>query len=319
MSTGLIFGGLLLFGLMVVSIALNRAERRRRLAQVEQFTAPRRKRQIVTDPENTNQVTQAALAISAQMVRSANAEGRIAQQLDRAGMRLRPHEWVLLRTVITLGLGLVLAILLHPFLGLLLGLLLGIGGTSLYHRHRATKRTNAFNALLPDALQLIIGSLRAGFSLSQAVDAMVRELPDPIASEFGRAVGETRLGVDLEDALDRLAARVGNKDLSWAVVAIRVQREVGGNLAEVLSNTVETIRDRESVRRHVQALSAEGRMSAWVLLGLPLVLGVFMFSFRSEYVRPLYTHPVGILMSFVGVTLVALGGFWLSRLVKIEV
>ncbi|GIH08921.1 hypothetical protein Rhe02_69880 [Rhizocola hellebori] len=316
---GLAFVALLVLGLSVVTPIFTRAEHRRRLAQVTHFTAPKPKRPSISDMDHTNQVAQAALAFSAQVVKSANAEGRITQQLDRAGIRLRPHEWVLLRAVVSLGLAVLLAILIHPIGGFVLGGVLGVAITSLYHRNRATKRANAFSELLPDALQLIIGSLRAGFSLHQAVDAMVRELPDPIATDFGRALGETRLGMDLEDALDRMAARVRNRDLSWAVVAIRVQQEVGGNLAEVLSNTVDTIRDRESVRRHVQALSAEGRLTAWVLLALPAIVGTLMFWFRGEYVRPLYTHPIGIMMSIVGVALVALGGFWLSRLVKVEV
>jgi tight adherence protein B len=110
-----------------------------------------------------------------------------------------------------------------------------------------------------------------------------------------------------------------NKDLAWAVVAIRVQREVGGNLAEVLSNTVETIRERESLHRHVRALSAEGRLSAWVLLALPLFMLGFMVIFRGAYLRPLYTHPLGIAMSVIGTVLVLVGGFWLTRLVKVEV
>ncbi len=316
---GIVFAGMLVLALLVVLPVISGAERRRRLAQVDRFTAPKPKRRLVPEAENAGQVTQAALALSAQVVKSTNTEGRIARQLDRAGMRLRPHEWMLMRAVIALALGLLFALFFHPFWGFLLGCLAGVAVTSLYHRQRAAKRTNAFNEMLPDALQLVIGSLRAGFSLSQALDAMVKELPDPISTEFGRALGETRLGVDVEDALDRLAARAGNKDLSWAVVAIRVQREVGGNLAEVLSNTVETIREREQVRRHVQALTAEGRLSAWVLLALPLIVVTFMFAFRGDYVRPLYAHPVGILMSVTGIVLIAVGGFWLSRLIKIEV
>ena len=307
LSAGLAFAALLILGLVLITPIVSRAEHRRRLAQVSQFTAPKPTRPSTSDTEHANQVAQAALAFSAQVVKSANAEGRITQQLDRAGIRMKPHEWVLLRGVVSLGLALLLAILVHPVTGFVLGAVLGVALTSLYHRNRATKRANAFSELLPDALQLIIGSLRAGFSLHQAVDAMVRELPDPIATDFGRALGETRLGTELEDALDRMAARVRNRDLSWAVVAIRVQQEVGGNLAEVLSNTVETIRDREAVRRHVQALSAEGRLSAWVLLALPAIVGVLMFAFRGEYVRPLYTHPTGIMMSIVGLALVGAG------------
>lgn len=316
----LIFGFLLVLAILVVSPMFSAADRRKRLAQVEQFTAAPPKRTPAAAPgEPSSQVAQAALALSAQVMKSTHTEGRLAQQLDRAGMRLRPHEWLLIRGIVALGLGMLLGIALNPFWGLVLGGLLGIAITALYHRRRATKRTNAFDQLLPDALQLVIGSLRAGFSLSQAIDAMVKELPDPIATEFGRALGETRLGVDLEDALDRLAARMGNKDLAWAVVAIRVQREVGGNLAEVLTNTVNTIRERESLQRHVRALSAEGRLSAWVLLALPVFLLAFMILFRGAYLRPLYTHPIGIAMSVIGVALVLVGGIWLKRLVKVEV
>jgi tight adherence protein B len=315
---GLILAFLLVVSALVVSPMYGVAQRRKRQAQVEQFTAapPKREAGQAAEP---SQMAHAALAFSAQVMKSTNTEGRLARQLDRAGMRLRPHEWLLVRGIVALGLGILLGISLNPFWGLVLGGAIGIAITALYHRSRAAKRTNAFNELLPDALLLVIGSLRAGFSLSQAMDAMVRELPDPISTEFGRALGETRLGGDLEDALDRLAARMQNKDLGWAVVAIRVQREVGGNLAEVLSNTVETIRERESLRRHVRALSAEGRLSAWVLLALPVFMTLFMVTFRGAYIRPLYTHPLGITMSVIGLLLILVGGFWLSRLVKVEV
>jgi tight adherence protein B len=316
---GLVFAFMLVAAALVVSPMFSAAQRRKRLAQVEQFTAAPAKRAGAVPAEPSSQVAQAALALSAQVMKSTHTEGRLAQQLDRAGMRLRPHEWLLLRGIISLGLGLLLGFSIDPIGGLLLGGVIGIVATSLYHRNRATKRMNLFNELLPDALQVVIGALRAGFSLSQALDAMVRELPDPISGEFGRALGETRLGVEIEDALDRLAARMRNKDLAWAVVAIRVQREVGGNLAEVLTNTVSTIRERESLRRHVRALSAEGRLSAWVLLALPVFITGFMLIFRPAYLRPLYTHPIGIAMSLIGILLVAVGGLWLSRLVKVEV
>jgi tight adherence protein B len=108
-------------------------------------------------------------------------------------------------------------------------------------------------------------------------------------------------------------------DLSWAVVAIRVQREVGGNLAEVLSTVVATMRERDGLRRQVRALSAEGRLSAWVLLALPIGTGALMFLFRQEYVRPLYTEPLGIVMLIIGFLLVVAGGFWMSVAVKVEV
>lgn len=315
---GLVFAALLGVALLIVTPLFAASERRRRLAQVEQFLAPTRR--SAPAGEANSQVTAAALALSEQVVRSANAEGRLALQLDRAGMRLRPHEWLLLRAAVCLTAALMLGLMFGSALaGVVLGPPVGWILTSLYHRNRAAKRVAAFRELLPDALQLIVGSLRSGFSLTQAVDAMARELPDPIASEFGRAMGETRLGVDIEDAMDRVATRMRSKELAWAVVAIRVQREVGGNLAEVLTTTVESMREREALQREVRSLSAEGRLSAWVLLALPVGVGAFMLLVRAEYVRPLYTEPLGIVMSIVGILLVLVGGFWLSRLVKIEV
>ena len=187
------------------------------------------------------------------------------------------------------------------WIGLVVGLLVGWLVTGLYRSLRADKRTAAFGDQLPDALQLVIGSLRSGFSLSQALDAMVRESPAPLSEEFGRALAEHRLGAELSDALEDAAKRVRSEDLEWAVLAVRIQREVGGNLAEVLQTTVNTIRDRGRLRRHVRSLSAEGRLSGWILVGLPIVLGTFMFTFRREYLRPLYTEPVGIVMLLIGV------------------
>jgi Flp pilus assembly protein TadB/Mg-chelatase subunit ChlD len=318
----LVFAGLLAVGLVIFSPLLDRSLRRRRLAQVDQFSvaAPAAPRPPVVDQqESGSQVTRAALALSQRVVDSRGLEGRLATQLDRAGMRMRPHEWLLLRGLVCVTAAILLALFIHPVWALLLGVVGGWLATALYHRNRAEKRVQAFATLLPDALQLIIGSLRSGFSLSQAVDAMAREMPDPIASEFGRALGEARLGEPLEDGLERVARRMKSDDLSWSVVAIRVQQQVGGNLAEVLSTTVGTIRERDSLRRHVRALSAEGRLSAWILIALPILAAVFMFGFRAEYARPLITDPLGLVMLLVGIVLVSVGSFWMTRVVKVEI
>jgi tight adherence protein B len=316
----LVFSALLTLGLVAVAPLLERKQRRRRLAQVEQFSRPRPAPSPSPQAQPGSPVTRAALALSERVVQSQGGlEGRIALTLDRAGMRMRPHEWLLLRGLVCVIAMLLLGLFIGPLLALPVGLLVGWAGTELYQRNRIERRTVAFAGLLPDALQLIIGSLRSGFSLPQAIDAMVSELPDPITSEFGRALGEVRLGVSLEDALERVARRMKNNDLAWAVVAIRVQQDVGGNLAEVLTTTVKTIREREALHRHVRALSADGRLSAWILIALPLLAGVFMFTFRGEYARSLYTEPVGIVMLLVGIVLLVIGTFWMSRVVKVEV
>jgi tight adherence protein B len=203
-------------------------------------------------------------------------------------------------------------------IGGLMGLVIGWLVTMLYQTLRIDRRSAAFSEQLPDALQLMIGSLRSGFSLPQALESLVREAPEPVAAEFGRAFAEHKLGADVSDALERVAQRTQSEDLGWAVMAVRIQREVGGNLAEVLQTTVDTMRDRARLRRHVRSLSAEGRISAWVLIGLPIGLALFMFLYRRDYMVPLVTDPVGITLLIGGGMLFVIGIVWLTRVVKVD-
>ena len=181
------------------------------------------------------------------------------------------------------------------------------------------RRRTGFGTQLPDVLQFVAGSLRSGFSLAQGLDAVVREGNQPAAGEFSRALAASRVGVNLEDALDTLADRMDSPDLRWTVIAVRIQREVGGNLAEVLGSTVETMRDRASLYRHVRALSAEGRLSAYILIALPLGVGGWLFITSRSYVRPLYTTVPGIGMLVFFVVLIVVGSLWMRKTVKVEV
>jgi len=307
---------------LVVALVWPRSKKKDRIGQIEQFEPGRVKSLKTRNVEPTSALTRAALSASAAIVRSGDLEQRIALRLDQAGMRLRPHEWVLLRACGAIPPAAVLFLVFgHPFwrwAGLVIGGLLGWLATGMYRSIRADRRAASFAEQLPDALQLVIGSLRSGFSLQQAIDALVREAPEPVAAEFGRALAENRLGADLSDALDGVARRAQSDDLGWAVMAVRIQREVGGNLAEVLQTTVDTIRERGRLRRHVKSLSAEGRLSAWVLIAIPILLGGFFFTFRRAYLRLLYTEPIGIAMLLVGLVLLVVGIFWMSRTVKVE-
>jgi Flp pilus assembly protein TadB len=318
-SIGMVFLSLLVVCLMIFSPLIDFAQHRRRLAQVDQFTVPRANPSAAAQDGSENPFIQASLAITSVFVRSAHTELAIADRLDRAGLRLRPNEWVLVRLVACVLSMALFVLLLGPVFGIVIGFIVGFGGTAMYRRIRTERRYQAFAAKLPDALQLVVGSLRAGFSLGQAIDAMTREAPEPIATEFTRALATTRLGADLDDALARLADRMRSKDLEWVVVAIRIQREVGGNLAEVVSTNVEAMREREALRRHVRALSAEGRLSAYILVGLPPLVIVLMLAIRREYMLPLFTTPLGLMMLIIAGTLVTLGGLWMWRLVKVEV
>ena len=250
----------------------------------------------------------------------ASLEQRLAQRLDLAGIARKPAEWVLLGTAVSLLLAAALTVLTgSPVLGVLIGALAGWLGMRLIASLRITRRRAAFAEQLPDVLQLVAGSLQSGFSLPQALNAVVREDTQPAAGEFSRSLAENRISGELEVALDRVADRMDSTDLRWTVMAIRIQRTVGGNLVEVLRNTVGTMRERAQLRRHVRALSAEGRLSAYILVALPLLIGAWLFIGRRGYVRPLYTTSFGLVMLVGAAVLVVLGSLWMRKLIKVEV
>jgi tight adherence protein B len=168
-------------------------------------------------------------------------------------------------------------------------------------------------------LTLLASSLSTGFSLPQAIDAVVRDAAHPTGKEFGRALAETRIGADLEDSLDRLAHRMGSTNLEWTTMAIRIQRQVGGSLAETLRTTAVTLRDRESLKRHVQSLSADGRLSAYILIALPIVLFLYMYLTNPSYLALLWTTALGLGMSAFAVVSMGIGIFWMRKTVEVRV
>jgi tight adherence protein B len=183
----------------------------------------------------------------------------------------------------------------------------------------AGRQRTKFVGQLPDTLNLISTSLRAGYSLLQALDAVSSEAPDPTAREFGRAISEIRLGRAPTDALKDIADRLQSVDFDWAVLAIGIQREVGGNLAEVLQTTAETMLARNRLRREVKALTAEGRISAIVLGAMPFLLFSFLFLTRREYLEPLLENGWGVVTLIGAVVWLIVGIFWLTRIVKVEI
>ncbi|GAB2834629.1 hypothetical protein GCM10027200_37860 [Lentzea nigeriaca] len=264
--------------------------------------------------------TRLLLALSERIISGGDVRERIELDLDLAGVRLRPAEWLLVRFGIAVLFGVLLAAVTGaPVVFGPLGALLGWFGGRLYLKSRIDRRRTLFGEQLPDTLQLVAGALRSGFSLPQALDSMVREGTQPIAGEIARALARTRLGVSVEDALDKAADRMRCQDLSWVVMAIRIQREVGGNLAELLLTTVNTMRERATVRRQVKALTAEGRMSAYVLIALPIGLGTWLFASRRAYVEPLYTRPVGWILLGMTAVCLCVGWFWMKKMIKVEV
>lgn len=273
-----------------------------------------------TTARRVSPVARNAVELAGRVVRRRDLETMLGQRLDAAGVPLRPAEWLLVHVAATTVAGL-LGLVLNGggLLGALVGLVLGAVLPFLYLSMKESRRKTAFLAQLPDTLQLMAGSLAAGYSLPQAIDTVVREGQPPIAGEFNRALVEARLGVPVEDALDGVATRMRSKDFSWVVMAIKIQREVGGNLAELLRIVADTLREREFLRRHVKALSAEGRISAWILGSLPPGFAVVLVFLRRDYIAPMFTELLGLVMLGVGVAMLSIGLLWMRTLIKVEV
>jgi tight adherence protein B len=262
----------------------------------------------------------AKVAAAAMLKRNRSLEAKIANRLEGAGSKWRPAEWLLFHAGI---------FLLSSVVGLLLGsgnivlglifMILGAIGPWFYLGFRRSRRKKKFERSLPDTLQLMSGSLAAGLSLAQSIDTIVRDGAEPVTSEFRKVLVETRLGLSLETALQGVADRFQSKDFAWVVMAINIQRQVGGNLAELLDTVAGTIREREYMRRQVAALAAEGKLSAMVLGGLPPAFLLYLLLANRGYVMVLFTRPMGWVMLGAGAVILSVGIFWMSRVVKVEV
>jgi tight adherence protein B len=235
--------------------------------------------------------------------------------LDAAGLKKQASDYVVISGVVILIAGVVGLSLGGLVFGLLFCLfaLLGLFATI---RLLTSKRRSKFDEQVPDTLQLLTGGMRAGHSLLRAVDAAAQESEAPMADELSRVVNETRIGRDLGSSLNDVAQRTQSEDFAWVAQAIEIHREVGGDLAEVLDHVGETIRDRNQIRRQVRALSAEGRMSALVLLALPVVMFFALMLINPTYAQTFTSTVPGYLMIAASIVMLALGSVWLSRLVK---
>jgi len=244
-----------------------------------------------------------------------NKRRTLDQLLEQGGIALRAGELVVIGGAATIG-GLLLgSVLLGPLGGIVLAAVVVLGIRTLLIVKRG-KRQRQFADLLDDTLQMLAGSLRAGYGLMQAIDAAAREAESPMADELRRVSAEVRLGRDFVESLESMSARMSSEDFSWVVQAIRIHREVGGDLGEVLDRVGETIRARGRLQRHVRALSAEGRISAYVLTALPFTIAAAMAVLNPGYLRVLYTTSVGAALLVVAAVLMTTGTLWLRKIVR---
>ncbi|MGH2684353.1 MAG: type II secretion system F family protein, partial [Actinomycetota bacterium] len=260
-----------------------------------------------------------AVQITANVAERQGVLPKLEAALERADLPLRAGEALFFYVCAVAVLGLLAVVgtqsLLFGAVGLVLAALLPPAVLKFLEK----KRRKTFLSQLPDMLQLLAGSLRAGYSLMQGVEAVSQEVTDPMGRELRRVVVEARLGRPLEEALEDCANRMSSPDFSWAVMAIRIQREVGGNLSELLLTVADTMVQRERLRRDVSALTAEGKISAIVLGILPVGIGGAMYVINPGYINVLFDETLGNIMLGGAVLLASGGFFWMKKTIEIEV
>ncbi len=256
----------------------------------------------------------ATLLADKALERNERAKG-LNTRLEQAGVRLRPGEFVLVAAAVAVGMLAVGSLLRNPILGLALA-----ASTFAMARgwltFRAARRRAAFAEQLGDTLQLLAGSIRAGYGLLQAIEAAASEALPPTSEEFSRLLVEIQLGRDLTEALGALADRSGSDDFRWVVEAIEIHRQVGGDLSEILDIVSTTIRDRTRIRRRIKALSAEGKLSAIILVALPICMGIGISFTNPSYMAELTGSIAGRVMVGGGLGLMLMGTLWMRKIVQ---
>lgn len=258
--------------------------------------------------------------LNVQVVRSQWGSG-IATSLAQADLKLKPAEYLIVMILAALGVGAVAwyfggKLLFSGAIGAVIGLFL----PRFYVGRQRNKRLNRFNEQLQDMLNLVVNGLRAGFSTVQAMEAVSKELPQPISGEFRRVVQEMQIGLPMDTALDNLFRRIPSDDLDLIIVAINVQREVGGNLAEILDTISYTIRERVRIKGEIRVLTSQVMYSGRFLALLPIILSLFLWFINRSYMMTFFDNLVcGIIMLSVAAIMVGTGYFIMTRIANIEV
>ncbi len=307
-----------------ISARLTESFRRRRPADLTEILAPYRL--IPVEGQRGAEDTWTLLTLPSLKKLSVKLETLMAESragrwlnnmLERSAARTRLGELLVIWLIAGLALVL-LAWVLAGLLGIFIVVILLFLVPPAALQAAVDRRTKLFASQLPDVLKLTASSLRAGFSLLQGLEAVTKQLRQPSSGEFQRVLTEARLGRPIEEALEAAAARIRNRDFSESVAAVRIQQEAGGNLAGLFDTLAETMVERLRLRREVRTLTAEGRLSAYILGCLPIALGIFIFSINRSYMQVLFQSTVGKALLIGSLLLQVVGFYWMYRVVDIE-
>jgi len=239
-------------------------------------------------------------------------------RLERAGMNIRAPEFISIHLISVLAISMTVYYFSGNFILTAVVIIVAVLSPFLFLNIKTSQRLRRFHEQLPDSLQLISGSLKAGYSFNQALSMVVDESKPPLSDEFRRILSEIRMGITEKQALANTAGRIKSEYFDWTVMAINVQREVGGNLAEIMETISATIRERDRVMNRIKALTSEGRLSAIILIVLPVVLGIILMAINRVYISLLYTTKIGLVMLLAAGVVMIIGIIWILKIIQIK-
>ena len=313
------FAAIVLFFWTLISMVLPNSDSLNRRLKVYEDPYGEETEEDVDTGHTTVPIIQRAVELTGDVAERRGVLQRLEGDLERASLPLRAAEALFFVLVASVLVTIATFALTKNVMVTLIFAALTIAVPRLVLRIQVRRRCKAFERQLPDTLTLLAGTLRAGYSIGQGFEAVSTEIDDPMGRELRRVVTETRLGRPLNESLEAVADRMQSDDFAWAVMAIRIQREVGGNLAELLVTVAETMTQRERLRRDVNTLTAEGRMSAIVLGLLPPGLGVIMWAINPDYMSKLFEPGLGYILLGLALVSMLIGFAWMKKIITIEV
>jgi tight adherence protein B len=309
---GLVIGVILLFA----GLVLSRRGGRQIEDRLDQYVG---RGGPAEDKEGPKDKGPSILARGAERLARPGYAQRMATELARANLKITVGEFMILTLLSVLGTGVIVFIVWSNIFFGIAGAVLGFFLPRWYIGFRQGQRLKQFNDQLGDAINLLANGLRSGYSLLQAMDALAKEMPPPIAEEFRRVVQEISLGLSNEQAMNNLLRRIPSDDLDLMITAINVQHEVGGNLSEILETIGFTIRERVRIKGEIKVLTAQGMISGYVISFLPVGLGAVLYLMNPDYIGSMFKETCGIIMLVIGGIMIGSGFFAIRRIVNIEV
>ncbi len=318
MSDVILFSALAAAGVLIACIALALPRRVHEADELNNFVAtstglrPPTIRQRVTQPFE-------ALADRSSQRRRLNGGLTLGEHLIRANLKWRPSEFVMIQVAFLIG-GALISLLRFGFGPQFV--ISAVGAYLLpmrYVRYRQARRLKALSRQLPDTLSLLSNALKAGLSLPQAMETVASNTVAPIADEISRVIREMNIGSATERALMNMVRRTGSEDLDLIVTAITIQASVGGNLARILDSISHTIRQRVHIKGQISAMTAQARASGWVITLLPVIVATILYFITPTYFRAMFQDRLGIELLIVAVLSVAVGNFFIRRIVNFRV